>query len=74
MITGGSDNGGLTTNVTGDNPDLAQFKGTPIPVKVTGPWADPKIRVDLESVAKGRAKEEVKKQGSKLLENLLKKH
>jgi len=64
----------LTTNVTGDNPDLAQFKGTPIPVKVTGPWSDPKVRVDLESIAKSRAKEEVKKQGSKLLENLLKKH
>jgi AsmA protein len=64
----------LTTNVTGDNPDLAQLKGTPIPVKVTGPWSAPKVRVDLESIARQRGREEIKKQGGKLLENFLKKH
>ena len=45
--------------------DLA---GTKIPVAVTGSWFDPKVKVDLEGVLKGRVKQELKQQEDKLKE------
>lgn len=45
-----------------------ELAGTKIPVSVTGSWYDPKIKVDLEGVLKGRAKQELRKQEDKVKE------
>ena len=56
----------LYPTVTGEKfKDLA---GTKIPVQVSGSWYAPKVKVDLEGVLKGRAKQELKQQEDKLKE------
>ena len=56
----------LTPSVSGDQfKDLA---GTKIPIKVSGSWFAPSVKVDLAGVLKGRAQQEVQKQQEKLKE------
>lgn len=45
-----------------------ELSGTKIPVAVTGSWWDPKVKVDLEGVLKGRVKQELRQQEDKLKE------
>lgn len=56
----------LSPTMTGEQfKDLA---GTKIPVRITGSWFAPQIKVDVASVAKGRVKEELKQQEDKVRE------
>jgi AsmA protein len=56
----------LYPTVSGDR--FKELAGTKIPVAVTGSWFDPKVKVDLEGVLKGRVKQELKQQEDKLKE------
>ena len=56
----------LYPTVSGEK--FKELAGTKIPVQVTGSWYDPKVRVDLEGVLKGRVKQELKQQEDKLKE------
>jgi AsmA protein len=56
----------LLPTVTGEK--FKDLQGTKIPIAVTGSWYDPKIKVDLQGLVKGRAKEELKKQEDKYRE------
>jgi AsmA protein len=56
----------LTPTVSGEK--YKDLQGVKIPIAVTGSWYDPKIKVDLAGVVKGRAKEEIKKQEEKVKE------
>lgn len=47
-----------------------ELKGTKVPLKVSGSWFDPHVKVDLGSVVKGRAQQEVQKQVQKQEEKL----
>ncbi|HUR39556.1 MAG TPA: AsmA family protein [Verrucomicrobiae bacterium] len=58
----------LYPTVTGGSDKYKELQGTKIPVSVTGTWADPKIKVELEDVLKGRVKQELKQQEDKLKE------
>lgn len=48
--------------------ELKDFTRAVIPLKISGPLADPKIRPDVEGMVRGRAEEEVKK---RILDELL---
>jgi AsmA protein len=56
----------LYPTVSGER--FKDIAGTKIPVAVTGSWFDPKIKVDLEGVLKGRVKQELKQQEDKVKE------
>lgn len=56
----------LYPTVTGER--FKELAGTRIPVAITGSWYDPKIRVDLQGILKGRVKQELKQQEDKLKE------
>jgi AsmA protein len=56
----------LYPTVTGER--FKELSGTKIPVAVTGSWYDPKIKVDLEGVLRGRVKQELRQQEDKLKE------
>lgn len=47
-----------------------ELKGTKVPLKVSGSWFDPHVKVDLGGVVKGRAQQEVNKQVEKQEEKL----
>lgn len=51
-------------NVSSDK--YKELQGTKVPVKVAGSWFDPHVKLDLGSVVKGRAQQEVQKQEEKL--------
>jgi AsmA protein len=46
--------------VFGDDTSLAELEGVRIPLTVSGPIADPKVRVDLNKMIKGALKESVR--------------
>ncbi len=46
--------------------DLEQLRGLPIPIRVKGPFADPKISLDLKSVMSAKAKQKLDQQKKKL--------
>ena len=46
--------------------DLAQLKGIPVPIRIQGPFADPKVSLDLQSVLDAKMKQELKRQQKKL--------
>lgn len=56
----------LYPTVSGDR--FKELSGQKIPVQVSGSWWDPKVKVDLQGVLKGRVKEELKQQEDKLKE------
>ena len=56
----------LYPTVSGDR--FKELSGQKIPVAVTGSWWDPKVKVDLEGLLKGRVKQELKQQEDKLKE------
>lgn len=56
----------LTPSVNGEQ--FKEIAGTKIPIKVAGSWFAPSVKVDLGSVLKGRAQQEVQKQQEKLKE------
>ena len=56
----------LYPTVSGEK--FKELAGTKIPVQVTGSWYDPKVKVDLEGVLKGRVKQELRQQEDKLKE------
>ncbi len=48
--------------------DLEQLRGLPIPIRIKGPFADPKISLDLKSVMNAKAKQKLDQQKKKLKE------
>jgi AsmA protein len=69
----------LSPAVSGDK--YKDLQGAKIPIRVSGSWYDPKVKVDLAGVLKGKAKEEIHKQEEKVKEkaksklgDFLKKH
>lgn len=53
-----------------DSSQMQDMVDAQIPVRVTGTFAEPKVRPDIEGYVKGRAREEVKKQEQKLKDKL----
>jgi AsmA protein len=58
----------LYPTISGGDEKLKQLQGTKIPIKVSGSWFAPSVKVDVNSMLKGRANEEVQKQQEKLKE------
>lgn len=58
----------LYPSISGGGDKYKELQGTRIPVRITGSWFDPKIKVDLQSVLKGKVKEEIKQQEERLKE------
>lgn len=56
----------LLPTLTGEK--FKDIAGAKIPVKITGSWYAPKVKVDLAGTAKSMVKEEIKKQETKLKE------
>ena len=46
--------------------DLEQLRGLPIPIRIKGPFADPKISLDLKSVMSAKARQKLDQQKKKL--------
>jgi AsmA protein len=57
----------------GEGAELADLKAAEIPITITGPLADMKIRPDVEGLAKARLKQEVKEKKEELKEEVKKK-
>lgn len=53
-----------------DTMQMQDLVDAQIPVKVTGPLSDPKVRPDIEGYVKGRVKEELKKEQDKVEQKL----
>jgi AsmA protein len=58
----------LYPTISGGDEKLKSLSGTKVPIKVSGSWFSPSLKVDLASVVKGRANEEIQKQEEKLKE------
>ncbi len=54
--------------------EVADLKGIPIPIRVTGPFAAPQVRPDLREVVKGQAGKVVEKRVRKEIRKRLKDH
>jgi len=51
-----------------DGPELSELRGVSVPVRITGPMASPRYRLDLAGLARGRAEEELREQRRELEE------
>lgn len=51
--------------------ELADLEGIPIPIRITGPFADPSYSLDLASLVKQKAKQEVQKKVQEGIEKKL---
>ena len=49
---------------------LDQLKGVRLPIGVTGPWAEPRFRLDLEDVARERLEDKVRREADRLFDRL----
>lgn len=50
--------------------DLEELRGLTIPIRITGNWADPKVKLDLEGALKDKAKAQLKEKEDEVKEKL----
>jgi len=50
--------------------DLQELAGLPVPIRVSGPLADPNIGLDMEALAKAVARKQVEERGGEVTEKL----
>ncbi|WKE66235.1 AsmA family protein [Gallaecimonas kandeliae] len=53
-----------------DGKPMDQLNGVTLPIKISGPFSDPKVRPDMDALLKGKAQEKLDKEKDKLKDKL----